>query len=91
MVVSPAMRPLLLLVLKLGKPLLLISAVYLVTATSAMLIAIAKPDAVGPAGQSLVHSMDEYGWWFAGVIGIFGLEVWGCSWLLRAIPPEATD
>lgn len=91
MVVSPAMRPLLLLCVKFGTPLLLVGVAYLVVATATTVLATATPDAFGPAGRSLVDSMNEHGSMLAGVLAMLGLEVWACSWLLRAIPPEKTD
>lgn len=91
MVVSPAMRPLLLLCVKFGKPLLLVGVTYLVVATATTALATATPDAFGPAGRSLVDNMNEHGLMLAGALAMLGLEVLVCSWLLRAIPSETTD
>lgn len=91
MVVSPAMRPPLLLCVKFGKPLLLVGAIYLVVATATTALATAMPDGFGPAGRSLVDNMNEHGLMLAGALAMLGLEVLVCSWLLHAIPSETTD
>ncbi len=88
MVVSPGMRPLLLAATKFGMPLLLVGVAYLCVATVTMILATVWPGAFGPAGRSLVFSMNEHGLMLAGALALLGLELWTCSWLLRAIPPE---
>jgi hypothetical protein len=90
MQIAPEMKPLLLLARKLGFVALLLEAVVLSLATTAVLLAKSMPSYSGPAGDALVLAWDENAALLFAFFAVLGVALSCCEYLLRRIPSEAT-